>query len=342
MTVPDASIFRLSLTKLTRSLAMTIRFLAILPAIAITLYGSITCGQYAPNLREPITTQNSQPTSAERLIRYREQIDAKVSRSQTKMLTTLDGNFIFQFPNYDIAINGTPPYPGQGNGTPRISADGGQPQSQLSSTRVIWKNDQGYSWDGSNFLLSPNYSYELYTGEQFRRQLIGQRDQLWTPNKCEPRHDGASDPDAEIAPLPFQPTVTKSARTLEMMQSTLPKTTWGRSTQGATNEKQGDKKLEKLELDEMENQLPNNSTSRRTDQPRSPRSTTIRAPHASFVTPQTLTRRPVTNNRSLNSSNIDFLRNGFAPSSGRTVNPLPRPTSPPAYRLPEPHRRSNH
>ena len=321
---------------------MTINHLAILPAIVFALSGSNSFGQYSPNLGDPFSLQDPQiqnqesqfQTNAENLSRYRQSIDAKVNQLQTKMLPTMDGNIIFQFPNYDIAINGTPSYPGQGNGTPRSSDGGGAARSEMSSTRVIWKSDQGYAWDGSNFLLSPNYSYELYTGDLYRRRVIGKPEKTWTPLKCEPSHDDPFALNDETNPFQFLPTTTKSATTLEKMHSSLPKATWPTAAPaGEGGPSEGDQKSEKIELDEMDRQVPGSSNARRFQRAKSIRTpNSVRAQQpVPLVTRSTLIRRPVTNNRSLNSSNLDFLRNGMTSPARPITKPSPRQIHRPGY-----------
>lgn len=89
---------------------------------------------------------------------------------------TVGGNIVFQFPNYDISLRGTPEYAGQGNG--RRQSDPTDPgTAEQVSTRLIYKSPNG-SWDGANFLLHPNYNYSYANNFYRNRFLISGKQQL--------------------------------------------------------------------------------------------------------------------------------------------------------------------
>ena len=98
---------------------------------------------------------------------------------------TASGNVIFRFPNYDISIQGAPEYAGQGNGRSADPSDStGQTREQVS-TRVIYKSPNG-AWDGSNFVLNPNYNYS-YANNFYRNRIV---------------RPGLENPDNEDCPKP--------------------------------------------------------------------------------------------------------------------------------------------
>ena len=146
---------------------------------------------------------------------------------------TYGGNVIFSFPNYDISIGGTPEYAGQGNGR---AADPNDPTGQTRdqvSTRVIYKSPNG-AWDGSNFVLSPNYNYSYannyYRNRALRRHRITSSPDestdsgVWRPKYLEhPRMAELEEPGNEP---PFAIRTAKSLDTLDRMSRQGPSFTY--------------------------------------------------------------------------------------------------------------------
>ena len=99
---------------------------------------------------------------------------------------THSGNVIFRFPNYDISIQGSPEYAGQGNG--RATDSTGRTREQVS-TRVIYKSPNG-AWDGANFVINPNYNYS-YANKFYRNRITH-------PHHDGPRDDGCSESDVWV------------------------------------------------------------------------------------------------------------------------------------------------
>jgi hypothetical protein len=116
---------------------------------------------------------------------------------------TYGGSIVFEFPNYDFVIGGTPQFAGQGNGAMRTSADP-DADRDLTPSRIIMKNDQGYWWDGSNYFRSPYYHDDAFAHYNYLQRIVGRPDQQWPA--LPPRTD------LPLPPRPLPPMLTGAYR----------------------------------------------------------------------------------------------------------------------------------
>src|SRR5690606_1388540 len=118
---------------------------------------------------------------------------------------TYGGSIIFQFPNFDFAIGGTPAFAGQGSGAQRSSEEE-DAMKEVTPSRVIMKNDSGYLWDGSNYVRSPLYHDDAFANANYLQRIVGAPDQQWPsirPAAGQPEMRPADPRDvARFQPLP--------------------------------------------------------------------------------------------------------------------------------------------
>jgi hypothetical protein len=98
------------------------------------------------------------------------------ANNQHQLHITYEGRVFMSFPNYDIALSGTPSLPGQ---TTIVSGQTGQ--NIDSEARVIFRNNHGMYWDGRNLFLHPAFRYDLVTRNYYAQQYVDQPQDEWPP-----------------------------------------------------------------------------------------------------------------------------------------------------------------
>jgi hypothetical protein len=83
---------------------------------------------------------------------------------------TYEGRVFVSFPNYDIALSGTPSSPNQ---FPRPSSAG--------PPRVIFKDERGMYWDGGTYFVHPAYRQDLVTRHYYSQRIVGSPHAQWPP-----------------------------------------------------------------------------------------------------------------------------------------------------------------
>ncbi|MEZ6120043.1 MAG: hypothetical protein R3C28_26220 [Pirellulaceae bacterium] len=127
---------------------------------------------------------------------------------------TYSGNVYYHFPNYTVATNTLPFFPGERGRPSSREALGG---------RVIYFNDEGMSWDGNQFFVHPSYPYELATGHFYSQQDALQ--QQPATNWRQP--SGIADNLAPAyPPTPSYESYFPPKLTLPAPAAVQPKTTW--------------------------------------------------------------------------------------------------------------------
>lgn len=125
----------------------------------------------------------------------------QVEPAPSRVRMTYGGRIYYAFPNYDVVLSGAPR-----NVTELIQ--GTEVLTQETGTRqatVVFKNDEGMRWDGTDFFLHPAYPIEYVTRYHYADRIVGKPQQQWP----EPPDRRPVDPRDRLAPAPSVPTVTQ-------------------------------------------------------------------------------------------------------------------------------------